>query len=128
MTMTRIDRTVAVNNNLSAARDIAEKMTDDERQVFATYLGQLSAAKQVSSPQGRLDSVKAAAKSEDRRVSQAYVNAVNGLRRLGFELDQICASGATRDLDAAMKKARWSSEQRIDLKLNLTKIGAIAVK
>jgi hypothetical protein len=126
--MTRIEKIIAVNSNLSAARDIAEKMTDDERKTFAVFLGEMAAAKQVSSPQGRLASVTAAAKSEDRRVSQAYVAALNSLRRLGFELDQICASGATRELDEAMKKARWSSEQRIDLKLNLTKIGAIAVK
>jgi hypothetical protein len=124
--MTRIDKIIAVNTNLTEAKAIASKMTDDERQVFATYLGELSAAKQVTSPQGRLDSVKAAAKSTDKRVSRSYIDAVNGLRCLGFEIDQITASGSTKELNDAMRKANWSSEQRIGLKLNLHKIGAIA--
>jgi hypothetical protein len=107
MTMTRIEKLIAVNTNLSEAQAIASKMTDDERKVFANYLGELSAAKQVSSPQGRLDNVRAAAKSSDRKVSQAYIDANNELGRLGFSIDQIAASGATGEIDAAMKKWKW---------------------
>ena len=42
MTMTRIEKLIAVNKNLSVAQAIAFKIAGDEREVFATNLGELS--------------------------------------------------------------------------------------
>jgi hypothetical protein len=120
-------RLVAVNSRLSEAKAIADKMTDEERKVFADSLNaSLSAAKTAGSPQARLDNVKTAASSKDPKRKQAFTAAINSLRRLGFEIDQIAASGNAADLDEAMKRFKWGMAERIALKSNLLAIGAIS--
>jgi hypothetical protein len=111
---------------LTEAKAIADKMTDEERKVFADSLtASLSAAK-TGSPQQRLANIQAAASSSDPKKKQAFNLAVNSLRKLGYEIDQIAASGSTKEIEDVMKKYSWDQARRVTLKSQLLAIGAIA--
>jgi hypothetical protein len=78
---------------------------------------------QVPAAKGRLAKVQAAAK--DPIKQQAFTNAVRGLRRLGFEIEQIAASGNVAELDRVMADKKWTTTERISLKHSLAIVGAI---
>jgi Holliday junction resolvasome RuvABC DNA-binding subunit len=73
--------------------------------------------------QSRLSKVMAA--SNDPTKKAAFDHAVKALSRLGFAIDQVAATGSTAQLDEAMKKLKWSTNERIALKANLGHIGAL---
>jgi hypothetical protein len=127
MTMTKIDsmRGVASGGNLDEVKKLAAKMSPAERQELVASL-KAAAKPQTGTSEHRLANIKAAASSTDPKKKGAYTAAVNGLRRLGFEIDRIAASGNAADLDDAMKKFKWDMTQRIFLKSNLLAIGAIS--
>jgi hypothetical protein len=51
-----------------------------------------------------LANVQAAASSSDPKKKQAFNLGVNSLRKLGYEIDQIAASGSTKEIEDVMKK------------------------
>ena len=86
-----------------------------------------AAAAVADGPKKRLASVQAAAVSTDLRKKEAFQGAVKMLRRLGTEIDSICASGDISALTSKMEELKWSAVQRTQLKLYLGIIGAVAV-
>jgi hypothetical protein len=80
-------------------------------------------ANQVPAPKGRLAKVLAA--KQDPVKKTAFDNAVRGLRRLGFEIEAIAASGSIAELDRVMAEKKWTSTERISLKHSLAIVGAI---
>jgi hypothetical protein len=126
-TLTKIDsmRGIASGGNLDEAKKLAAKMSPAERQELAASL-KAAAKPQTGSAEHRLANIHAAAKSSDPKKLQAYTAAINGLRRLGFEIDRIAASGNAADLDVVMTKLKWSMAERIFLKSNLLAIGAVS--
>jgi hypothetical protein len=72
----------------------------------------------------RLNAVRAAATYPKKK--QAFALAVKGLQRLGMDIDAIAASGSVAEIDAAMTKMKWSTNERMLLKGNLATVGAIA--
>ena len=84
----------------------------------------IQAAAAMADSQTRLANIRAAASDPKRKI--AFNNAVRALGRLGFAIDQIAASGGTAQIDEAMKKLKWSTNERIALKANLSAVGALA--
>jgi hypothetical protein len=127
MTMTKIDRMSGTNAKLVELQATASKMTDAEKRVLHEILSAdlQAAASVVDGPKRRLESVKAAAVATDPRRKEAFSGAVKMLKRLGTEIDAICASGDTSSLDEKMRALKWDSVQRMQLKLYLNIIGAV---
>lgn len=71
----------------------------------------------------RMSRLKAAAADPNQAV--AWKSALRGMRRLGLDIEKIAATGDVKDLDRAMSEARWSSDERVQLKTILASIGAI---
>jgi hypothetical protein len=80
-------------------------------------------AAKTSSQKSRLAKVQAAAADPARKA--AFAIAVRGLQRLGFEIEQIAASGNVAELDRKMSDMKWTSLERVTLKTNLATCGAI---
>ena len=60
----------------------------------------------------------------DPRKKGAFQTAVTMLKRLGTELDAVCASGDISALEEKMRALKWPSVQQTQLKLVLGIIGA----
>ena len=58
-------------------------------------------------PKRRLENVKAAATATDLRTKEAFQGAVKMLKRLGTEIDSICASGDISSLTSKMQELKW---------------------
>jgi hypothetical protein len=126
MTMTRIPEMRGVNARFADLKAATAELTIAEKRVLLESLTEEIQAAAIGGPKKRLAAVSAAATSTNPRVAGAFKTAVRMLKRLGSELDAVCASG---DIGALEKKAReleWSPEHRTQLKLCLRIIGAIA--
>jgi hypothetical protein len=117
---------VAVVSASGEPRQWGELSIEEKRSLLTRWSKEVEAAAAKQGPEQRLANIRAAASSSDPKKKQAFNLAVNSLRRLGFEIDQIATSGSTVDLDAAMKKFEWAMAERICLKSNLLAVGAIS--
>jgi hypothetical protein len=125
--LTKIDSMRAINARLADVRTSTEGLTLAEKQSLLSSLEldvAVHAAKEDSSKR-RITAVKAAAASSDMRKKSAFLIAVAGLEKLGFEIEQIAASGSIADLDAKMREHKWSSTRKVALKNSLAIIGAV---
>jgi hypothetical protein len=125
--MTRIPFINGVNARIDALKAATSDLSLAEKRVLLEELtAQVEAAAAVvDGPKRRLESVKAAAVATDPRRKEAFSGAVKMLKRLGTEIDAICASGDTSSLDEKMRALKWDSVQRMQLKLYLNIIGAV---
>jgi hypothetical protein len=138
-TLTKIDHMRGVKSaellpvlSIGAKSSVTSELTLEEARALRDSLDkqiekiEAATQKQADSPQKRLANVQAAASSKDPKKLQAFTLAVNSLRKLGFEIDAICASGSTKELEDQMKKYSWDTTRRMVLKSQLAQIGAIA--
>jgi hypothetical protein len=77
----------------------------------------------AAADKARFDRLNAAA--TDPRYEVALRTALRGLSRLGLELEAVAAAGDTKALDKAMTEAKWSQQERVQLKTVLANVGAI---
>jgi hypothetical protein len=128
MTMTKfVDSIRGVNAKLAELQATTANLSLAEKQALLESLSKdvQAAAAKADGPKRRLDAIKAAAVSSNKRTSGAYKAATSGLEKLGYSLDQIAASGSTADVEAAMRQRKWTTNQQIGLKLALGIVGAI---
>jgi hypothetical protein len=101
-----------------------EKLDAGDRQKL---IDKLSAAKindlKAAAEKRRLKRLEAAA--QDPNMEVAFKTALRGLHRLGLDLEKIAAAGDVKLLDEAMTKAKWSPQERFQLKAVLANVGAI---
>jgi hypothetical protein len=116
-----------VNSKLASLQaSTAELSLEEKKSLLASLERDVSAAAaKADGPKQRLDAIKAAAISSNKRTSGAYKTATAGLEKLGYSLDQIAASGSTADLEGRMRERKWTTNQQIGLKLALSIVGAI---
>jgi hypothetical protein len=118
-----------VNGNISGLKAATERLSLSDKKALLEILSKdvEAAADVASAPKKRLAAVQAAAVSTDQRTKEAFTGAVKMLKRLGTEIDAICASGDVSSLSSKMEALRWDSVQRTQLQLYLGIIGAVAV-
>jgi hypothetical protein len=123
--MTKINDIRAINSLIAELQAVTANMTLAEKRVLLESLTSdiQAAASVVDAPKRRLESVKAAAVATDQRTKEAFRTAVSMLKRLGLEIDAICASGDISSLDEKMRALKWDSVRRIQLKNSLGIIG-----
>jgi hypothetical protein len=127
MTMTKIDHIRGVNARLAELHATTANLSLSEKQSLIESLSKdvQAAAQKADGPKRRLDAIKAAAVSSDKRTSGAYKSATSGLEKLGYSLDQIAAAGSIAEVEAKMRERKWTVTQQIGLKLALGIVGAI---
>ena len=103
-----------VAGNISGPKAATEGLSLSDKKALLEILSKdvEAAADVASGPKRRLESVKAAAVSTDLRTKEAFQGAVKMLKRLGTEIDAICASGDISSLTLKMQELRWDSVQR----------------
>jgi hypothetical protein len=126
MTMTRIESMRGINSKLSELKASTSELSLNEKRVLLESLTAEIQAAAVGGPTKRLAAVSAAATSTNPRTQGAFKTAVRLLKRLGSELDAVCATGDISALDKKARELKWAPEQRTQLKLVLSIIGAIA--
>lgn len=96
-----------------------------DRALLLTRLQDVGASEmKASGEKFRLASIRAAANDPARAV--AFKSSMRGLRRLGLDLDRLCAAAdPLTELNSALDKAKWSFTERVELKTSLAGIGAI---
>jgi hypothetical protein len=126
--MTKIDFVRGVNSRISELQAATTDLTLAEKKSLLASLEKdvQAAVAKDDAPKRRLEAVKAASISKDRRTSEAFKRVTASLERLGYSIDSIAASGSLpADLDEKMRKHRWTPTQRIALVLNLGICGAV---
>ena len=99
MTMTKIPEMRGVNSKLADIKAATSELSLTEKKALLEELTAQVQAAAVGGPQRRLAAVKAAATAKDARTKGAFETAVKMLKRLGSELDAVCASGNIDALD-----------------------------
>lgn len=114
-----------VNSKIADLKAVTSGLTlAEKRQLLESLSDDIQAAATDGSKK-RLTSVQAAATSTNPRTKEAFKTAVSMLKRLGLEIDAICASGDVSSLHSKMKELKWTPIQRTQLKLSLGIIGAV---
>jgi hypothetical protein len=126
-TLTKIPYINGVNAKLAEIKAATDALSLAEKQALLESLSKdvSAAAAKADAPKRRLDAIKAAAVSSNKRTSGAYKAATSGLEKLGYSLDQIAASGSIADVEAKMRERRWTVIQQIGLKNALSICGAL---
>ena len=124
MTMTKINSMRGVNSRLADIKAASAELSLGEKRALLESLSEDVQAATISNPKKRLESVKAAATAKDARTKGAFQTAVRLLKRLGSDLDAVCASGSIVNLDKRAVELKWPRENRTQLKLCLAIIGA----
>lgn len=117
-----------VNTNIAGLKAATEGLSlSEKRQLLEALTADIqAAASAVDAPKKRLAAGSAAATSTNPRTKEAFQIAVTGLKKLGLEIDAICASGDISMLDTKMKELGWDTTRRIMLKNSLSIVGAIS--
>jgi hypothetical protein len=128
-TMTKFADTIrGVNAKLAELQATTANLSLAEKQTLLESLSKdvQAAAAKADGPKQRLDAIKAAAISKNQRAAEAFKRVTASLERLGYSLDSIAASGSLpADLEEKMHQRKWTTTQKIALKMGLGIVGAI---
>jgi hypothetical protein len=126
MTMTRIPEMRGVNSRIADLKAVTSELSLSEKRALLEELTTQVQAAALNNPQRRLAAVKVAAVAKDARTKGAFETAIKLLKRLGSDLDKVCASGDFTELNKRALELKWPPENRTQLKLVLGIIGATA--